>query len=196
VPADDDKAATPPPDFDRAAKQAAESWNAQVGALAEQLADGIGLITSPEHAFEIRCILRGGGAVHRFFQPDEVQEAARFAAVSELIGNCQSIGVSLNPIPSHLAVDLQAKRRALEDGHVCKRRRFVVDIDPVKPAGCESATDAEKERAYRKALAVSEYLRGDGWPDPLLLDTGIGYHLLYSVDLPNTGAVKELFRWA
>jgi hypothetical protein len=34
------------------------------------------------------------------------------------------------------------------------------------------------------ALAVQEYLRGRGWPDPVVVDSGNGYHLLHRIDLP------------
>ncbi|MBT5610105.1 MAG: AAA family ATPase, partial [Lentisphaerae bacterium] len=51
------------------------------------------------------------------------------------------------------------------------------------PAGI-SATDAEKGLAFEKAMEVSEGLASMGWPEPVVVDSGNGYYLLYRVDLP------------
>jgi hypothetical protein len=41
---------------------------------------------------------------------------------------------------------------------------------------------------------VSDWLAGQGWPDPLFADSGNGAHLLYRVDLPNDPAATDLMR--
>jgi hypothetical protein len=48
-----------------------------------------------------------------------------------------------------------------------------------------SSTDEEKAKALDLAHEVRDYLRAKGWPEPILADSGNGYHLLYPVDLPN-----------
>jgi hypothetical protein len=61
---------------------------------------------------------------------------------------------------------------------------FFLDADPRRPKGI-SATDAEHAAALAKAAAVRDFLRAEGWPDPIEADSGNGGHLLYAVDLPN-----------
>jgi len=63
----------------------------------------------------------------------------------------------------------------------------------VRPSGV-SATDAEKKAARRRALEVREYLRGLGWPEPVVGDSGNGYHLLYRVELSNDRESLELVK--
>jgi len=60
----------------------------------------------------------------------------------------------------------------------------LIDCDPVRPSGI-SATDDERKTAADIARQIGRYLRREGWPEPFVADSGNGYHLLYSVDLPN-----------
>ena len=64
-----------------------------------------------------------------------------------------------------------------------KRRWLLVDADPVRDP-LISATNIEKAAAYDTILEVRSYLQSKGWSDPILADSGNGYHLLYRVDLP------------
>jgi hypothetical protein len=45
-----------------------------------------------------------------------------------------------------------------------------------------------------KANEIRMFLKGLGWPDPILADSGNGGHLLYKIDLPNDEASRNLFR--
>ena len=58
-----------------------------------------------------------------------------------------------------------------------------MDVDSHRPSGI-SATDEEKEAAHKKAREIYGYLKGRGWPAPVVADSGNGYHLRYRVDLP------------
>jgi hypothetical protein len=55
-----------------------------------------------------------------------------------------------------------------------------------------SSTDEEKRKSREKVLELRDYLNGQSWPDPIVCDSGNGYHLLYQVDLPNDQASLEL----
>ena len=57
---------------------------------------------------------------------------------------------------------------------------ILIDADPVRPSGV-SATDAEKASAFRVAKAVFTHLRKLGFRDPIVADSGNGYHLLYRI---------------
>ncbi len=68
-----------------------------------------------------------------------------------------------------------------------------MDFDPVRPSGV-SATDAEKKAARQRALEAREFLREIGWPEPVVGDSGNGYHLLYRIELPNDRESLELVK--
>ena len=59
---------------------------------------------------------------------------------------------------------------------------ILIDADPERTTGV-SSTDEEKEKAKQTIKRVYKYLRGEGFSDPVVCDSGNGYHLLYSVDM-------------
>jgi hypothetical protein len=81
-------------------------------------------------------------------------------------------------------VRLVGKADPLTADHDVERRRWLlIDLDPQRPAGIASK-DAEHDAARERAEAVRSHLRGEGWPEPVLADSGNGWHLLYRIDLP------------
>src|SRR5262249_39827200 len=58
------------------------------------------------------------------------------------------------------------------------------------------ASDAEKALARRTLEQVRAFLRERGWPEPVVCDSGNGYHLLYRIDLPadDGGLVERVLR--
>jgi len=69
-----------------------------------------------------------------------------------------------------------------KDVDVLKRAWLYVDVDPIRPVG--PATDAEKQSAWIVAQSLRDALSARGWPAPIVVDSGNGYHLYYRVDLP------------
>lgn len=57
---------------------------------------------------------------------------------------------------------------------------ILIDADPVRPSGV-SATDSEKENAHTVARKVFYQLRKLGFCEPIVADSGNGYHLLYKI---------------
>jgi len=105
---------------------------------------------------------------------------------------------TLNPIklPAEIPVNPQAlasSRNTASDSDITMRVRLLVDLDPPRPAGTNSS-EAEKQAAREQAERVREYLRSRHWPEPMLCDSGNGWHLLYRVDLPNDSRATELVR--
>ena len=65
---------------------------------------------------------------------------------------------------------------------------------PGATGAVSSATDEEKSLAFQLAEEVSADLSFLGWPEPILADSGNGYHLNYAVDLPvDDGGLVERF---
>lgn len=113
------------------------------------------------------------------FASDEPGLKKLAAEARELSRRCEAVWTTLNPIASKHVVG----SGSASDHWISSRRWFLVDCDPVRPAGT-SSTDAEKAAALARAKQVRDYLRSEGWPDPVLADSGNGYHLLYRIDLP------------
>ena len=79
------------------------------------------------------------------------------------------------------------------DEDIVRRTKMLVDFDPVRPSGI-SSTDQEHESAIQRAYQCRELLRGLGFPDPLLADSGNGAHLVFELDLLNDEDSKLLLK--
>lgn len=105
---------------------------------------------------------------------------------------------TLNPInlPATMPLNpetLVPARNTAAEADIARRVWLLVDLDPPRTPGTNS-TDAEKAVAHEQAERVREYLKGRNWPEPMLCDSGNGWHMLYRVDLPNDAESKELVR--
>ena len=130
---------------------------------------------------------QGGGTVSGYFDGQHREDLIR--AAMEWSGKAPAVYFTLNPVdPVVSARSLnRVKRFAGTRPKITKSFAVVwlpIDFDPKRPAGI-SSTDAEHEAAIARARECREYLRGQGWPDPILADSGNGAHLLYRIDLPN-----------
>jgi len=97
-----------------------------------------------------------------------------------------SLGVywSINPVRQEATHALELGMGAPKDQEVAARRILPIDIDPKRKANY-SATDAEKQHARSRAYEVARFLNRQGWPQPAIVDSGNGFHLLFRVDLPS-----------
>ncbi len=104
--------------------------------------------------------------------------------------------VTLNPVdPALLARSAnKIKTRAdltTSDLNILSRRWLLIDLDPNRAAGI-SRTDAEHEAALARSQTIADALTGQGWPEPVLTDSGNGGHILYRIDVPNDQAGADL----
>ena len=132
--------------------------------------------------FEIRAL--GERQIAGYF--NDPVEAAQQAAFLDQYG--YSVYFGLNPTSSLTApcadrFNEVGPGKALRDDQILGRRLLLVDLDPVRPAGVCS-TETEKAAAKAVADEIVDYLRQQGWPDPIRADSGNGAHLIYRVDLP------------
>ena len=111
-------------------------------------------------------------------------------AATAMTIQARGVYVTLNPVnPALLARannrvrDMKAGEAATSDTDISVRRWLPIDCDPVRPSGI-SATEAEHDLALARAREIRAYLQAQGWPEPLLADSGNGAHLLYRVELP------------
>ena len=117
-----------------------------------------------------------------------VHEAAASAAVKGL-----NLYVTLNELkhdtPERHRVGRDVLFRARKnqlaaDADVDHRRFILFDSDSVKPTGAP-ATAVQREAAHDHSARLEAALSAEGWPAPIVCDSGNGCHRLYPVNLPN-----------
>jgi hypothetical protein len=80
------------------------------------------------------------------------------------------------------------------DANILVRRNLLLDIDATRPAGI-SSTDTEHKAALDMARGIRQKLMEEGWPQPMLQDSGNGAYLIFPLpDLPNDDATKDLVK--
>jgi hypothetical protein len=147
---------------------------------------------APDQIVELRAlgVQRGTGRSHTeagFFDGEHRAEMTKIAL--DITRYARGVYYTLNPLnPDLLArrcnrIDWANEGELASDKDVISRRWLLVDADPIRDR-LISATNTEKAHAHDAALAVREYLATQGWPEPILSDSGNGYHLLYRVNLP------------
>lgn len=75
---------------------------------------------------------------------------------------------------------IQKPKQTTSDNDVIGIRWILIDCDPKRISGV-SATDEEKEYAHQTCRKVYASLKRFGFSDPVVADSGNGYHLLYKV---------------
>jgi hypothetical protein len=150
------------------------------------------LVTVPEQIVELRLLKvhrNGSGAPYTlsgyFSDYDKLSaEAAKHNAAA------QGVYVTINPVDASLLarsanrVQVAGKDSPLTtDADITVRHWLPIDFDPVRPRGI-SATEEEHDLAIQRARDVREALLAEGWPRPILADSGNGGHLLYRIELP------------
>jgi hypothetical protein len=161
----------------------------------EEILRTCGLLMAPGDVHELRLLNAGrAGTVSGYFNN---REALTNAALS-YDGRVPGVYITLNPvIPALLARAanrLQPSAKVTtSDDDILQRRWLLIDFDPARPAGI-SSTNQEHGRAISVACAAWDDLRGAGFPDPVVADSGNGAHLLHRLDLPNGPRATELVK--
>jgi hypothetical protein len=101
---------------------------------------------------------------------------------------CKGVYFTLNPFSP-----VSLSGQSATDADILRRRWLFIDADPDRP-GKGSATDAEKAKAWALVERVRAGLSKLGWPEPIVCDSGNGYHLLYRIDLPADDAATDLIQ--
>jgi hypothetical protein len=153
------------------------------------------LLMAPGDVHEVRVLKAGrAGTVSGYFDDHE----ALADAVLGYDGKVPGIYITLNPVNPALfaraANRLQPNAQiTTSDCDILKRQCLLMDFDPVRPTGI-SSTNHQHGRAISVACAAWDDLRGAGFPDPVVGDSGNGAHLLYRLDMPNDCSVTELVK--
>lgn len=161
----------------------------------EQIAAGLAVLVEPGSTVELRVPIRPGRTISGYF--DDLDKMAREAA--HLSGRHPGIYFTCNPVNQALLA--RAANRTSDyaklttgDHDVARRRWLPLDLDPVRPSGIAS-TDAEHQLALERAHQVRAYLVDEqGWPEPIMVDSGNGAYVLCRIDLPNDDASRDLVK--
>jgi hypothetical protein len=145
------------------------------------------------HEVRIPKAGRGGTIAGYFDDPDRMADA-----VLGIDGTVPGVYVTMNPcnpaLLARAANRLQGRVQVTtSDADIVRRRWLLIDFDPVRPAGI-SSTDREHLRAISVACGAWDDLRGAGFPDPVVGDSGNGAHLLYRVVLANDASATNLVK--
>ena len=141
---------------------------------------------APDNVAELRILDTKQRTVAGYF--DDRAVLAR--AVAQWSGKAPGVFITLNPVnPALLArapnrLEPWAKYTT-SDHDIVRLRWLPVDFDPVRPAGI-SSSDEEHEAAIARARECGRFMVKQGWPHPVIADSGNGGHLLFPIDLdPN-----------
>lgn len=161
------------------------------------------LLTERGHVYELRALkvpeTNGrDGAWTGYYDTDNL-DALADDALNLDEREAKGVYITLNPVNPDLLsrspnkIQRAKKGGTTSDADVVRRRRLLIDIDAERPSET-SASDEEHEAARQTAEAIADELASDGWPRPVICDSGNGAHLLYRIDLPaaDDGLVKRV----
>lgn len=75
---------------------------------------------------------------------------------------------------------IERPKETTSDNDIAGYQWILIDADPVRPSGISASKD-EKEAARRVAGMAMKKLMGMGFSEPVVADSGNGYHLLFKV---------------
>ncbi|HKW92762.1 MAG TPA: hypothetical protein VJX92_12745 [Methylomirabilota bacterium] len=150
------------------------------------------ILFEPGAVVEVRVLETRRGTVSGYF--NSLDAPVRSAAIW---GGKAGIYVTLNVLNPELlarAANWAAEfvKRTTGDSEVVRCPWLLLDLDPARPSGT-SATDGEHEAALQLDHQVHTWLAQQGWPEPVIIDSGNGAYLLYRIDLNDQG-VTELVK--
>ncbi len=156
------------------------------------------VLAGPRQVVELRALKTRKGTVRGYF--DDYGKLADCAAkLSDDGWGAEGVYVTLNVVDRALlarsanCVEYGRDLRTTSDNNITRRRWVLIDIDPTRPSGI-SSTDLEKLHAFAIGRRLREWLREQGWPVPIVADSGNGVHLLYRIDEPNDAETATLIR--
>jgi AAA domain-containing protein len=141
----------------------------------------LSILIDPGSTFELRSLPSGR---HRICQGQSLPAAVD--AAWELSDD-KGIYFCLNPLPFN-------QDHAARDRDILSRRWLLIDVDTQRPESESNATESEKCKSLETAGRILDYLTDLGWPCPLVVDSGNGWHLLYRVDLPADKLSQQLVK--
>lgn len=86
----------------------------------------------------------------------------------------------------------------VKDSDVIRYSSLFIDIDPVRHVESGSskvnATDEEKNDAKQMYEEIAQYLKQSGFNEPITIDSGNGYHLVFPIEEASVEEVRSLYK--
>ena len=133
---------------------------------------------------EVRILNTSKGTVSGYF--DNHEELIR--CIEDYIGK-YNIFITLNPVKKDLLSRCNNRLKEYAKQTTCDTdiesiRYILVDIDPVRPSGISASRD-EKDASYKILKQIRKDLIELGFSEPIVSDSGNGFHLQVPVELDN-----------
>ena len=166
--------------------------------MTEEVRRAVGLLFAQPAVIELRAITDQHIHSGYFNDPDLLVKAAE---TLDAVPEVQGIYVTLNEVDpallsrraNRVKMRFGRKDATTSDTDIIRRHWLPIDLDPVRPSGV-SSTNSEHDTALERARKISTWLAEQGFPDPILADSGNGAHLLYRIGLPNDDEATGLVR--
>ena len=146
------------------------------------------LLKKPEDVIEVRCITSRSNYSGYFKNVDNIiKELPRYSngnvyfVLNKISDGCYS--------REQHETFVEKAKNTTSDGDISLREWLLIDVDPKRPSGV-SSTNEEKNNAKLVINNVFSFLRDIGFAEPIVCDSGNGFHLLYKISLENTEANK------
>lgn len=142
----------------------------------------LAVLIDPQQAVELRCLPSGRSVV------GGIEDINRLVEWVGRQDDYSGIYYALNPV----APTAERASKAT----VVARRWMLLDVDRTKTEADKdmSATADEHEATRALADTILTELASEGWPMPVIVNSGNGYHLLYRVDLPHSDHSHQMVR--
>ncbi|MFL6450962.1 MAG: YfjI family protein [Bryobacteraceae bacterium] len=150
----------------------------------------------PDDIVEIR-VLSGRKSIQLAGYFHVRNEPAILSALRGIRNDAGGVYFVLNKIDPTLIARAANKLKHLghttRDCDILERRWLFIDVDMHRPAGL-SSTEEEHQAALDTATSIKAWLSCEGWPLPILADSGNGAHLHYRLPALDLTRGDELVR--
>jgi hypothetical protein len=177
----------------RSPRRGPRDWTAPLQLDYSEIHDALRMVVPPGSTFELRLLGERKGQVDSGYF-NTTHDAA--TAICSAQGWYKGMYFTPNPVlPDLLArsanhIKPWAQTTTL-DPEIVRRRWLLLDIDPRRPANI-SSSDAEHTAALNKASTIKATLTAlYGFPDPMVVDSGNGAHLLIPMNEENSDEVRD-----
>jgi len=88
---------------------------------------------------------------------------------------------------------IEKAKNTTSDNDIINREFLLIDVDPKRSTGVSASND-EKEQSKQTINKIYSWLKDFGFCEPIICDSGNGFHLLYKISVPNNEETKELIK--
>ncbi|MED1561531.1 hypothetical protein AJ85_17080 [Alkalihalobacillus alcalophilus ATCC 27647 = CGMCC 1.3604] len=163
------------------------------GTKQSELLSTLEKLKKDNEVIEVRILKTDKGTISGYFDDHD----SLVQAVKKYIGK-YDIYITLNPVKKELLARCKNRlqtyaKTSSQDGDIERIQKILIDIDPMRASGISSSED-EKKSALELVKKIRKDLMEEGFSEPVVADSGNGYHMLLAVDLDNTKGNVEMIK--